>query len=209
MRLETVEKWVRVAGAGAVLAFLAAMFQGLWRAWRQPLGTTTGPVPGFVRGYASGAWWFYMPGTVGGSALLYWLWRPLPLALSRGMRTLLLILGALLYFPGVALMLWGRFTLAEMYNVASSFGAQLYAEHRLVTAGPFRLVRHPMYLGGILAEVGAFLLYRTWATALILLNIPTLIVRSRREEEALSAQFGEQWVEYSQRVPALLPRLRG
>ncbi len=72
-----------------------------------------------------------------------------------------------------------------------------------------KLVRNPMYVGGILAELGALLIYRTWATALITLQIPDLLVGTRREEEVLAAQFGRQWEEYRRRVPAWIPRTLG
>jgi protein-S-isoprenylcysteine O-methyltransferase Ste14 len=64
-----------------------------------------------------------------------------------------------------------------------------------------------MYVGGTLAELGALLIYRTWATALIVLQIPILVLRSRQEEKALAAEFGDQWEEYRARVPAWIPRM--
>jgi protein-S-isoprenylcysteine O-methyltransferase Ste14 len=130
------------------------------------------------------------------------------LSLSRPARILTLFLGSLLYFPGLALVLWGRLTLAQMYNVSSSFGAQLYADQQLVTHGPFAYVRHPMYLGILLVGWGGLLLYRTWTFAFVLLHFPALWIRARREEQVLAAEFGEQWAAYIQRVPAWLPRLR-
>jgi protein-S-isoprenylcysteine O-methyltransferase Ste14 len=121
-------------------------------------------------------------------------------------RAAALVAGAPAYFAGLALMLWGRITLGEMYNVSSAMGAQLYADHRLVTSGPFAVVRHPMYVGGIMAELGALLLFRSWAAALVALQAPVLIVRARREEEALAAEFGAAWAAYCARVPGWLPR---
>ncbi|MCL5960070.1 MAG: isoprenylcysteine carboxylmethyltransferase family protein [Chloroflexi bacterium] len=208
MRLDTVERLVRLAGGLGAAVFVVGTFQRLARGWRRPMGRVSGPVPGFVRGYARGAWWFYVPGTILGLGLLRLLWRPIRRPLSSPLRALALVVGALLYFPGLAIMFWGRSALGEMYNVSSAFGAQLYAEHRLVTSGPFALVRHPMYLGGALAELGALLIYRTWATALVALQIPDLVLRSRREEEVLAAQFGQQWEEYRGRVPGWIPRIR-
>ena len=155
------------------------------------------------------SWWsFYLPASVAGLGLLYALWKPLPLRLSRSARVAALLVGAPLYFTGLALMLWGRYTLGQMYTVSSSLGAELYADHRLVTGGPFRHLRHPMYLGGIMAEIGGFLIYRTWTTVLMLPNAPALLLRAWREEEALAAEFGQEWAEYARRVPMLWPRFR-
>ncbi len=207
MKLDSVERTVRWAGGIWLLVFLIAMFQGLWQGWHRPMGRVVGPAQGFVRSFARGAWWFYGPATVGSVWLLYRLWRPVPLVLSTPVRVAALILGTLLYFPGVGLMLWGRLTLGGMYNVSSALGAQLYSGHRLVSSGPFALMRHPMYVGGAMAELGALLIYRTWAAAAITLQVPELPLRARREEDALAAQFGDEWEEYSRRVPGWIPRL--
>ena len=96
-----------------------------------------------------------------------------------------------------------------MYNVSSSFGAQLYADQQLVTRGPFAYVRHPMYLGILVASFGGLLLYRTWTLVFTTLNFLALTVRARREEQALAAEFGEQWEAYRRRVPGWIPRIRG
>jgi protein-S-isoprenylcysteine O-methyltransferase Ste14 len=156
---------------------------------------------------ARGSLVVYVPLTAASLWLLQRLWRPLPLRLTPAARTVALVVGSLLHFAGLAIMLWGRATLGRMYGISSSRGAQLYADHRLVTAGPFALVRHPMYLGGQLAEIGALLLHRTWDALAIALNAPTLVLRARREEEALAAEFGAAWEDYRGRVPFLYPRV--
>ena len=95
-----------------------------------------------------------------------------------------------------------------MYFVSTSFGAQLYADHQLVTHGPFAIVRHPMYVGLISAAFGSLLIYQTWTTVAFAVFAPFVLRRARREEQALAAEFGDQWLTYSRRVPAFFPRLR-
>jgi protein-S-isoprenylcysteine O-methyltransferase Ste14 len=135
------------------------------------------------------------------------LWRPLPLALTAPARIVALALGTLLLFPGLILYLWARLTLGEMYNVSSSMGAQLYADHRLVTHRPFALVRHPMYVGILLASAGGLLIYRTWTLVFTTVTFLGLVLRARREEQALAAEFGQRWQEYCQRVPGWIPHI--
>jgi len=135
------------------------------------------------------------------------IWRPLPLALSLPARIAALVLGTLLYFPGLALVLWGRLALGRLYDVSSGFGAQLYANHRLVTHGPFAFVRHPMYLGLLVAALGGLLIYRVWTLVFLVVNFLGLVFRARREEQILAIEFGEQWEAYCQRVPGWIPRL--
>jgi protein-S-isoprenylcysteine O-methyltransferase Ste14 len=107
----------------------------------------------------------------------------------------------------MAFLLWARLSLGRMYFVSTSFGAQLYADHKLVKMGPFAIVRHPMYLGLITAAFGSLLLYQTWTTLAYALFAPFVLLRARREEFALKAEFGEEWQDYCRHVPAILPRL--
>jgi len=116
-----------------------------------------------------------------------------------------LVLGAPCLFSGLGLALWGRLALGKMYNVSSALGAQLYADQLLITRGPYAIVRHPMYGGIIAATVGGFLVYRTWSFVFAL-TFFGLVTRARREEQALAAEFGEQWADYCRQVPGWLPR---
>jgi protein-S-isoprenylcysteine O-methyltransferase Ste14 len=201
--LDSVERGLRRAGAAGALLVLARLFWGLWRGRRRPLAPGAGRAALVRRGpflvAASGVFF-------GGCA---WLWRPLPIVLAPSGRALALALSAPLYAAGLGLVLAGQRALADMFNVATSMGAPLYAEQRLVTGGPFAVVRHPMYLGYQLAAVGALLLYRTWTTALLVPAALALALRARREEAALAARFGAAWMDYRRRVPAWLPRFRG
>ncbi len=107
---------------------------------------------------------------------------------------------------GFGSVVWGRVALGEMYNISTEVGAELYAHHRLVTSGPFTLVRHPMYLGAIVQFLGGVLLYRTWSVVILLTaEIVTNLGRARREEQALAAEFGLDWQAYARRVPSGLP----
>lgn len=199
--MDTAERWTRRTGIAFMVATLATLLWGLWRGTKQSVGHKTSREPEMLRTPV-----FYFLASVGYFGLCMRLWRPLPQTFSCSARALALFLGALLYFPGLVLVLWGRLTLAQMYNVSSSFGAQLFADHRLITRGPFALVRHPMYLGILLIGIGGILLYRTWTFMFVLLHFPALWIRARREEQVLAAAFGEQWAAYSQRTPAWLPR---
>jgi protein-S-isoprenylcysteine O-methyltransferase Ste14 len=64
-----------------------------------------------------------------------------------------------------------------------------------------------MYVGVIMASFGGLLIYRTWALVFAATTFLGLTVRAHREEQALAAEFGEQWDTYCQRVSAWIPRL--
>ncbi len=73
--------------------------------------------------------------------------------------------------------------------------------------GPFAIVRHPMYLGLILAALGSVPMYFTWTTLFFALYAPVLLVRAQIEERVLAAEFREAWWAYCARVPMLIPKV--
>jgi protein-S-isoprenylcysteine O-methyltransferase Ste14 len=133
------------------------------------------------------------------------LWRPIRLYVSVPARAACLVLGLLVYFPALGLYLWGLRTLAANFGPSTGFGVRLQARHRLVTTGPYALVRHPMYVAVIAAGAGGFLIFRTWSMLLFALSMFGLILRARREESVLAEEFGAAWESYRERVPSWLP----
>ena len=131
------------------------------------------------------------------------LWIPLP---GVPFTVTVTILGALLCFSGLAFALWGRFALGSMYFISTNLGAQTFAGHCLVTNGPYAIVRHPMYLGIIVAAFGSLMLYQTWTTVFLIVIGLIVVRRGLREEEVLAKTFGAEWIEYRRRVPMLFPR---
>jgi len=201
MRLDVIERWVGWAGAVALALFLGAALVGIARGLHRPRGRATGLARRILRLPA------YLLISTGFFGACYLLWRPLLLPLSIPLRAVTLALGVLLYFPGLAFCLWARLTLGRMYDVSSSMGAQLYADHQLITHGPFAIVRHPMYLGITLAAAGGLLIYRTWTFLFVVTSFLGLALRARQEEGALAAEFGEEWQAYCRRVPGWIPRI--
>ncbi len=85
--------------------------------------------------------------------------------------------------------------------------AQTRVNHALVTHGPYRFVRHPMYSFGVVMFAGYFLLTASWfILAVALAGFVLLAVRSVREETNLEARFGEAYRGYRRRTGRFLPR---
>jgi protein-S-isoprenylcysteine O-methyltransferase Ste14 len=103
---------------------------------------------------------------------------------------------------GLAMFEWPRVLMREQF----SFNAAIQPGHRLVTKGPYRLVRHPGYAGLILMNLGYALAFRS---KLGLLPVPvvaaTLAWRIRDEEKLLLAHFGTEYEEFQQRTARLVP----
>ncbi|MEW5938748.1 MAG: isoprenylcysteine carboxylmethyltransferase family protein [Chloroflexota bacterium] len=196
--VDSVIRWL-----GGLLAFVALgiVLYGIWRGTRREVGRTVGLRGGWLRSP-----WFYLASSAAFLGLAWFGWTPLPLTVSPTVRAWMLALGAILYFPGMCFLLWARLTLGKNYFVSTGFGAQLFKGHQLITSGPYAIVRHPMYAGLILAALGSLALYFTWTTLYLACFAPLLTFRARREETALSQEFGERWREYCRRVPAFIPK---
>jgi len=201
--LETIETIIQWMGGLLAYTILGILLYGVWRGTQRQAGLTTG---------LTGAWlrspWFYLASSALFFGICYFAWIPLPLTVSPPFHAGMLVAGSLLYFPGMCFTLWGRLVLGNNYFVSTGFGAQLFAGHKLVTSGPFAIVRHPMYTGIFLAALGSLLIYSTWTTLLFALFAPMFSIRARREERALAIEFGEKWKEYCQRVPPFVPKLK-
>lgn len=82
-------------------------------------------------------------------------------------------------------------------------------EHKLVTSGPYRRVRHPMYTAFYLLVSSFFLLSANWLIGLLWVVGLTLIIAPRvsREEAAMTEEFGDLYREYMGRTGRFLPPL--
>ncbi len=203
MTFQFLESSIRWLGGILAYAALALVMYGVWRGTQRKAGRTTGRTGHFLRSV-----WFYLVSVALFFSVAYFGWIPLKLAIPHQARLWMLLVGALLYFPGMTFVIWARLALGKNYFVSTGFGAQLFAGHQLVTSGPFAIVRHPMYIGLIVASLGALLIYMTWTTVYFAVFAPFTLIRARREEQALSAEFGEQWQDYCRRVPAFVPWIR-
>jgi protein-S-isoprenylcysteine O-methyltransferase Ste14 len=113
-------------------------------------------------------------------------------------------LGILVVILGMCLVLWSAWFLREVF-----LGEVEPRLEFLVQAGPYRFVRHPVYLGIALALTGITIATRSWLglIGVLTLFLPSELYRARLEDKALSRKFGEQWEDYAARTGFLLPFL--
>ncbi len=114
--------------------------------------------------------------------------------------------GSLILIFGNAGYIWSHRTLGRNWSGI----LEIRQGHTLVTDGPYRYVRHPMYSAILLVGMGVSLLSANWLVAVTYLGIFSVIilVRIPSEEEMMLEQFGDAYREYKQKTGCLLPRLR-
>lgn len=201
--LSAVEWWVGELGAVAIIGALVIIMTGIFRGLNRFKGEGTPASAGLLLQPL-----FYILSGIVFFALCWWIWLPLPIANTTWLRVVGLVIGAPVLFGGVGLIVWSRLTLGKDYFVSTGREAQLFAGHRLVTAGPYAVIRHPMYTGILLVGLGGTLLYRTWTMVFVAMMFFGLMIRAKREDEALAQRFGEEWLRYRRAVPTWLPRIR-
>ena len=110
--------------------------------------------------------------------------------------------GLFLFILGLALLFTAKFTLRRSYAAVLI----IWENHQLVTHGVYRYVRHPIYLGFILASIGiAVFASSVYGLLIMTVTIPVFCIRIRIEEKLLLDEFGGDYSVYKSRTKMLLP----
>lgn len=145
---------------------------------------------------------------------------------------LILWLSPLLYLINPAWMAWSKIGLPEwvrwmgvligllcvfgVYWLFSSIGSGITPtsatrkEHQLVTSGPYRWVRHPLYSFGSSLFIAFGMMADNWFIALLgILAFLAMASRTPKEEANLTEKFGDEYRDYMKRTGRYLPKLGG
>jgi protein-S-isoprenylcysteine O-methyltransferase Ste14 len=110
-----------------------------------------------------------------------------------------------LLFLGSSLIIWATVTL---YKHGGATGAPADPTRHLVSKGPYRWLRNPIYLGDILLLFGLAFFTRSRAIFIMAASsvlLADLFVRFY-EEPRTARRFGEEYIQYCQNVPRWIPR---
>ena len=142
-------------------------------------------------------------------ALLLWQWRPLDDEVwsvgppwARGLAWALFALGWVIALSSTFLI--GHYDMFGLSQVLARWKQRPYSGPAFQVPGLYKLVRHPLYLGFVIAfwagpDMSAGrLLYALAATAYVLAAIPF-------EEHDLRRELGDAYVRYAEEVPSLVP----
>ena len=143
---------------------------------------------------------------------------------------LILWLTPLVYLMNPAWMEWAKIGLPEgvrwlgvalgmlcvfgIYWLFSSIGRSITPtsatrkEHKLVTSGPYRWVRHPLYTVGSSMFLAFGMMADNWFIALLgILAFVAMAIRTPKEEANLIEKFGDEYREYMKRTGRFFPKL--
>ncbi|KZT19705.1 ICMT-domain-containing protein [Neolentinus lepideus HHB14362 ss-1] len=128
------------------------------------------------------------------------------------------IAGCVLAVLGTSLRYWCYRTLGRMFT----FRLSIVKDHKLVTSGPYSIVRHPSYTGILLAVPGiqicllgagswlkeSGVLGTLWGKIAVAywgfictVAYPSVVARASKEDEMLKKRFGLEWDDWAKRVP--------
>ena len=198
--------WFLISLLGTIavipLHFLSVEHLKLQERYGKRKGTRIGDILGFISGWGFFIFWmgiwvspqprFTIPILHETSVLLPIVDFPIPL-LHLLICTSFLIPGAWLGIEGV--------------RATGLKAAETHRTEKTITYGVYSVVRHPQYLGGLLAHVGISFLLSAWYS---LISTPLMIVLvfliSNKEEEELTKEFGKEYENYKKKVPMLIPK---
>jgi protein-S-isoprenylcysteine O-methyltransferase Ste14 len=140
--------------------------------------------------------------------VVVWLaWRQFPAYFERPLlppSPSWAFIGFLLTACGLAFTIWARRVLGTNWSAMPV----LKHDHELIQRGPYRLVRHPIYTGLLLAIFGSCLAGgRVWNLCLFGMAVVLLIAKLGAEEALLAGRFPDAYPEYRRRVKTLVPFL--
>jgi protein-S-isoprenylcysteine O-methyltransferase Ste14 len=143
-----------------------------------------------------------------GAALLFgafphWAWLETALWQPGTVLQWVLLVVALL---GLVLTWWARLALGRMWSGTVT----RKVDHQIITNGPYRFVRHPIYSGILLAVIAGAVFRGTAGSCLGAASMVIgFFVKARLEERFLRSELGEErYGAYARKVPMLVP-LRG
>lgn len=111
-------------------------------------------------------------------------------------------IGLALAASGFILMQAGEKHLAKQFSIQVT----LQEDHKLIQSGPYKIIRHPRYLGILTFFLGISLVFRSLLTAIFVTVLAVVLVwRIFAEEKLLHQEFGVAWETYCKTSWRLIP----
>ena len=102
----------------------------------------------------------------------------------------------------ILLLYWGHKTIGNQWPVAKDM-----KNYRMVTTGPYKYIRHPIYLSFFLFTVGKSLVFENLLLLIIIPSLIMLYMHALMEEQKLAKKFGKSYLDYMGRTGRFVPYL--
>lgn len=124
----------------------------------------------------------------------------------RKISTYVVIIGVVLLGGSFRMRFWGMAALGKQWAI-HAVGVQKIRNVRLVKIGPYKYIRHPIYLGIVLEELAYPLIANAYYSFIfaVLICVPLVAIRAWVEEKSSLRRFGEKYLNYRKEVGMLFP----
>ncbi|MFW9964974.1 MAG: methyltransferase family protein [Candidatus Sifarchaeia archaeon] len=100
---------------------------------------------------------------------------------------------------------WIGRTIAQNF----SYTIEIQEGQQLIKIGPYKRLRHPIYSSAIFFLTSLVLVTDNWLfLAILLLTVPGLYIRMKREEQKMLEEFGDQYRAYMVQTGRIFPKIR-
>jgi protein-S-isoprenylcysteine O-methyltransferase Ste14 len=143
-----------------------------------------------------------LPALIGTGAAIFLAPRFVPAAAIRpGVAAF--AAGIVILLGGIVLRGWSIKTLGDYFTGS----VMVSSDQPVITAGPYRVLRHPSYTGLLLALAGVGLASANWVAfaAAVVIPLASMLWRIRAEESALLATLGDSYRAYAAQHKRLVP----
>jgi protein-S-isoprenylcysteine O-methyltransferase Ste14 len=200
--------WFWMSVLGEILVFPLYMWSLEHTRLQQKFGKEKGLKIGDILGLISG-WGYFL--------FLFGIWlSPQPrftipllsnwLFLMPFLEISIPVVHSLIFLVMIIPVLW--FALLGVKEVTLKV-AETHRPEKVVTTGVYTYLRHPQYLGALLAHIAiSILLSALYSFLLTPLMIIYIYLLARKEETELIKEFGDSYQEYMSRVPMFIPKIK-
>jgi len=108
------------------------------------------------------------------------------------------------------LFIWAIYILWKSHSAIGKFWTATIGithEHKLITSGIYKYIRHPMYSAHILWAIAQIMILHNWIAgySFIIFILPHFFFRIKNEEKMLIEYFGEEYIEYKRTSKKIIP----
>ena len=118
---------------------------------------------------------------------------------QKGLNYMFFIIGLVVFLSALLLRLWSIKALGGNWNTCVLGKVKrTFKPRRLIKRGPYRFIRHPIYVGTVIETVSIPFIFGAYYTLIfvILVYVPLIILRAYLEEKELIKIFGTAYVRY-------------